>query len=109
MEYVPDRFSIDRVVDLVCGRLGVDAAALRDGRRSATVSRAREAVAWLAVRWLGLRQVEVARATGVGFQAMTSVLRRAEAREDALRAAFPELGGEDASSRSTAGREELVD
>ena len=75
----------------MCARLEADAAAQREGRRTASVRRAREAIAWLAVRRLGLRQVQVARATGVSAQAMPSVLSRAGAREDELRGEFPEL------------------
>ena len=84
-------WDLARVIALVCCRIGVDPAALQEGRRLAPVARAREAVAWLAVRRLGIRQVEVARATGVSGQAMTSMLNRAAARGAELRGAFPEL------------------
>jgi len=69
-------WDLDRLIAEVCRLLGIDEAAVRQGRRAPPVCRAHEAVAWLAVERFGETQVAVARATGVRRQAIHLALAR---------------------------------
>ena len=69
-------WDIEGVIRVVCAHLEVDTGPLRVGRRSAPVSRAREAVAYLATGSLGEPQTAVARATGVTSQAISLAVDR---------------------------------
>lgn len=84
-------WDLDRLIASVCDRMRIPETSLRSGRRTAPVSRAREAIAWLASERLGLTRVSVARATGVSHQAVTRALDRAGEHARSIEAYFPEL------------------
>ncbi len=69
-------WDLDRLLEAVCAHHGIDSKLLREGRRTSPVSRAREAVAGLAVETLGESQAAVAQATGVSHQAAMQALGR---------------------------------
>jgi putative transposase len=66
----------DRVRGAVCEFLAIDPATLRPGRRTPAASRAREAIATLVVRELGLTYAQAAIASGTCRQAVDRALAR---------------------------------
>ena len=99
-------WNLDRFIRAVCGRLGVGEHALRAGRRTRPVRRARAEVPVLAVHGLGLAEAEVARNTGfTPPQAISRAVERlAAAREEILRA-YPELDAPVGEVRSSSTRQ----
>jgi REP element-mobilizing transposase RayT len=69
-------WDVDRLLVAVSRHEGTDPELLRAGRRTFAASRAREALAGLAVDSLGVSQTAVARATGVTQQAVTQAIAR---------------------------------
>ena len=76
-----------RVVEEVCARLQLEPALLGAGRRTRPASRAREAVAGVAVGLLGRPHDETALAMGVTRQAVEQALSRFSTRDDGTRRA----------------------
>lgn len=74
-----------RVAAEICAGLGVDLALLGAGRRSRPASRAREAVAGVAVGLLGRPHDEAALAMGVTRQAVEQAFSRFSTRDDGTR------------------------
>ncbi len=71
-------WSFESIVVRVCDELGVSLDELRAGRRTAKVSQARSAVAWIGYTRLDLSITEMALSVGVSRQALGKSLSRGE-------------------------------
>ena len=75
---VVDRGELAQIVERVCVEFGIDERALRGGRRMASVSSARAALAWIGVTQLGWSQTDLAGELGVSRPALYKALARGE-------------------------------
>ena len=71
-----DGWTIDGLIDWICDSFDADPNALRAGRRTANVSRARALIAHLAVGQLAYSSTDVAQALGVSAPAISQALGR---------------------------------
>lgn len=80
--FVPQGWDLDGLLSRVCTELTVNEADLRLGRRYASVSKARAAVAWIGTAYLGVSHTDLALELGVSRPAISKALARGKAVTD---------------------------